>query len=391
MQKKAIFLVFHALAEYSGITKKIRYQVKALNECGFETDLCYLGWDKDGNQVRWVGDKIQKNFGKGVKAKIEKRFEYNSLYHYIIENDISLVYMRSFINAEPFIIAFAKKLRRKGVKIVMEIPTYPYDNEIKELSKSSKLTYYIDKIFRKNLANSIDAVVTFSDYDNIFGQKTIKISNGVDFDALPLKQSYRRNPDVLQLLVVAELHYWHGVDRAINGLKIYVDKINNLIIEEQRPHSVKLIQQVHLNIVGKAERASGFALKQQVEDLGLNDYVTFYGALSGEELDNIFEKCDFAIGSLARHRSNITKIKTLKNREYAARGLGFVYSEIDDDFETMPYIIKAPADESPLDINSIVDFYNNHNLNPIDIRKTIEPNLSWKNQMQKVIFAIFAT
>jgi len=54
----------------------------------------------------------------------------------------------------------------------------------------------------------------------------------------------------------------------------------------------------------------------------------------------------------------------------------------------MPYIIKAPADESPLNISSIVDFYNSHNLTPIDIRKTIEPNLSWKNQMQKVISGI---
>ena len=114
---KAIFIVFHALAEYSGITKKIRYQVKALNDCGVETELCYLGWDEFGNQVRWVGDKVQKNFGKGIKAKIEKRFEYNSLYHYIIDNNISLVYMRSLINAEPFIICFAKKLRRKGVKV----------------------------------------------------------------------------------------------------------------------------------------------------------------------------------------------------------------------------------------------------------------------------------
>lgn len=376
MQKKAIFLVFHALAEYSGITKKIRYQVKALNECGFETDLCYLGWDKDGNQVRWVGDKVQKNFGNGIKAKIEKRFEYNSLYHYIIENNISFIYIRSFNNAEPFIIAFVKKIRKRGVKIIMEIPTYPYDMEGKELSMSSKLRFNINKFFRKNLANNIDAIVTFSDYDKIFGQKTIKISNGVGFDALPLKQSYRENPDVLQLLVVAELHYWHGVDRAISGLSDYIKN--------------KPLQKVHLNIVGKPERASGFTLKKQVDDLGLSEYVTFYGALSGEELDDIFEKCDFGIGSLARHRSNITKIKTLKNREYAARGLGFVYSEIDDDFEAMPYIIKAPADESPLNISSIVDFYNNHNLNPIDIRKTIEPNLSWKNQMQKVIFAIFA-
>ena len=374
---KAIFIVFHALAEYSGITKKIRYQVKALNDCGVETELCYLGWDELGNQVRWVGDKVQKNFGNGIKAKVNKRFEYNSLLTYIIVNNISLVYMRSFINAEPFLISFVKKLKKRGVKVVMEVPTYPYDKEIKELSRSGKITYYIDKLFRNSLSENFDAIITFSDYDRIFNQKTIKISNGVDFDSLPLKSSYRRNPDVLELLVVAELHYWHGVDRAINGINEYV---------KSNPK-----QKIHLNIVGKPERASGFALKTQVENLGLNEYITFYGALSGKELDDMFERCDFAIGSLARHRSDITKIKTLKNREYAARGFGFVYSEIDEDFEDMLYIIKAPADETPLDISRIVDFYNSTNLDPIEIRKSIEPNLSWKNQMQKVIFSIFAS
>ncbi|MDD4684248.1 MAG: glycosyltransferase family 1 protein [Bacteroidales bacterium] len=373
---KAIFIVFHALAEYSGITKKIRYQVKALNDCGVETELCYLGWDEFGNQVRWVGDKVQKNFGTGIKAKIEKRFEYNSLYHYIIDNNISLVYMRSLINAEPFIISFAKKLRKKGVKVVMEIPTFPYDHEGKELPLPNKIRFYINKLFRYSQAKNLDAIITFSDYDMIFNQRTIKISNGVDFDSLPLKKTYREKPSILQLLVVAELHYWHGVDRAISGLAEYVNTNDQ--------------QKVHLNIVGKPERASGFALKQQVEKLGLNDYITFYGPLSGDDLDRVFEKADFGIGSLGRHRSNITKIKTLKNREYAARGLGFIYSEIDDDFEAMPYIIKAKADEDPISIKSIVDFYFSHNLNPLDIRKTIEPNLSWKNQMQKVIFTIFA-
>ncbi len=374
---KAIFIVFHALAEYSGITKKIRYQVKALNDCGVETELCYLGWDEFGNQVRWVGDKVQKNFGNGIKAKVKKRFEYNSLFNYIIDNNLSLVYMRSFINAEPFLISLVKKLKQRGVKVVMEVPTYPYDKEIKELSRSGKITYYIDKLFRNLLSKNLDAIITFSDYDRIFNQKTIKISNGVDFDSLPLKSSYRRNPEVLELLVVAELHYWHGVDRAISGINEYV---------KSNPK-----QKVHLNIVGKPERVSGFALKTQVENLGLNEYITFYGALSGKELDDMFERCDFAIGSLARHRSNITKIKTLKNREYAARGFGFVYSEIDEDFEDMPYIIKAPADETPLDISKIIDFYHSTNLDPIEIRKSIEPNLSWKNQMQKVIFSIFAS
>ncbi len=366
---KAIFIVFQALAEYSGITKKIRCQVKALNDCGVETELCYLGWDEFGNQVRWVGDKVQKNFGTGIKAKIEKRFEYNSLYHYIIDNNISLVYMRSLINAEPFIISFAKKLRRKGVKVVMEIPTFPYDHEGKELPLPNKIRFNINKLFRYSQAKNLDAIITFSDYDMIFGQNTIKISNGVDFDSLPLKKTYREKPSILQLLVVAELHYWHGVDRAISGLAEYVNTNDQ--------------QKVHLNIVGKPERASGFALKQQVEKLGLNDYITFYGPLSGDDLDRVFEKADFGIASLGRHRSGITNIKTLKNREYAARGIPFIYSEIDTDFESMPYVLKAPADESPIDINRILNFYDNCTLSPVEIRNSVK-DLSWEMQMKKI-------
>jgi hypothetical protein len=67
-------------------------------------------------------------------------------------------------------------------------------------------------------------------------------------------------------------------------------------------------------------------------------------------LDELFEQADMGIGSLARHRSGITHIKTLKNREYAARGLPFIYSEMDSDFEGKPYILKAKADESPIEI-----------------------------------------
>ena len=91
----------------------------------------------------------------------------------------------------------------------------------------------------------------------------------------------------------------------------------------------------------------------------------------------------FAIGSLARHRSGITNIKTLKNREYAARGIPFVYSEMDEDFEQMPYIIKALADESPVDINQILDFITQNDFKAENIRTSIN-HLTWKEQMKKV-------
>ena len=95
----------------------------------------------------------------------------------------------------------------------------------------------------------------------------------------------------------------------------------------------------------------------------------------------------FAIGSLGRHRSGITNIKTLKNREYAARGISFIYSETDSDFEDMPYVIKAPADESPVNIQRIIDYIDSHVIIPSEIRKTVE-HLSWKYQMEKVISEI---
>ena len=101
----------------------------------------------------------------------------------------------------------------------------------------------------------------------------------------------------------------------------------------------------------------------------------------------MFNQCVFAIGSLGRHRSGITEIKTLKNREYAARGISFIYSENDSDFDDKPYIIKAPADESPINVGEIINYIDNHDFNPAEIRKTVE-HLSWKYQMEQVITEI---
>ena len=128
--------------------------------------------------------------------------------------------------------------------------------------------------------------------------------------------------------------------------------------------------------------------KPQIEKYQIQDKIIFHGTMFGKELDDIFNQCQFAIGSLGRHRSGITVIKTLKNREYATRGIPFIYSEQDSDFDGQPYIIKAPADESPIDIQRIIDFMQKFQMSPEDIRKTVEP-LQWKYQMKKVVDVVF--
>jgi hypothetical protein len=125
-----------------------------------------------------------------------------------------------------------------------------------------------------------------------------------------------------------------------------------------------------------------------INKYGIQDKIIFHGQLFGDELTKVFNQCQFAIGSLGRHRSGITVIKTLKNREYATRGIPFIYSEQDSDFDQQPYVLKAPADDSPIDIQQIFDFMDNFKMNPKDIRRTVE-HLTWNIQMQRVVDAVF--
>ena len=124
-----------------------------------------------------------------------------------------------------------------------------------------------------------------------------------------------------------------------------------------------------------------------IDMYNLQDKVFFHGPLFGQQLDDIFALCQFAIGSLGRHRSGITVIKTLKNREYAVRGLPFMYSEQDPDFDHQSYVLKAPADESPINIQQIIDFLERFTMKPEEIRQSVE-HLAWRIQMQKVIDAV---
>ncbi|WP_286981341.1 hypothetical protein [Pseudothermotoga sp.] len=277
--------------------------------------------------------------------------------------------MRSEHNANPFLIRFVKKLRDAGVKIVMEIPTYPYDQEYTTLKGKCNLS--IDRMFRKQLAQNLNAVVTFSEEKVIFGQQAIQISNGIDFSSVPMKQTIK-NPGELHLIGVAEIHFWHGFDRIIAGLRDYYN-------------SGEISTKVYFHIVGEF---SGTRERNEIlpliTDNNLENYVTLHGRQFGTELDRLFDLADLGIGSLARHRSGITFIKTLKNREYAARGIPFIYSEMDADFDTMEYVLKAPADESPIDIKQLLSFCQGLRLSPVDIRQSVL-HLSWEKQMKIVI------
>ena len=371
-----MFLIYHGFSEHSGISKKIHYQVKGLRQNGHEVHLCYYDFAANGHRCRYIDDDVLADYGLGMLAGLRQRTEYNAVFDYCLLNGIQLVYARCFQNANPWLVRFFRRLKEAGIKAVMEIPTYPYDQEFQGFSFAERMQLRIDQLYRKQLARQLEAIVTFTSKKQIFGQRTINISNGVDLDSMPLHQKVDTLRE-LHLIGVAEVHFWHGFDRLIAGLGEYYRKTDRK-------------KEVFFHIVGGVwktemyndEHAPGFS--ELIEKYGIADKVVVHGTLFGDELNEVFAQSSFAIGSLARHRSGISDIKTLKNREYASRGLPFVYSENDSDFDNQPYVFKVPADESPIDIARIVAFEEQLSMTPLEIRQTVE-HLSWKVQMQEVV------
>ena len=381
---KILFLVYHGFSEVSGISKKIHYQVKGLRENGYEVHLCYYDYDARGHRCRFVDGEVIADYGTGAMAGLRQRTDYRCVYDYCRQQGIEFVYARCFQNANPFLISFFRRLRRLGVKSVTEVPTYPYDQEFATFPLKVRMGLKVDQLFRNRLSREMEAIVTFSDAETIFGQRTIRISNGVDFDSIPIHHPSPVTipPSPINLIGVAEVHIWHGYDRMIRGLGEYYK------------HRATGSPDVFFHIVGGVHQHDMEvgttwypAFRTMVSDYGIEDKIVFHGQLFGQELDDVFNQCQFAIGSLARHRSGITFIKTLKNREYATRGIPFIYSEQDSDFDHQPYVLKAAADETPIDVQQILDFIGTHQFQPQDIRRTVE-HLTWKIQMRQVVEAV---
>lgn len=368
---KGLFIVFHGFSPHSGISKKIFAQCEALRRCGVDIALCHTEIDADGTQRRLAGDAVIRTFGSGLRAKALKRVSYTDITGYIRRERVEFLYIRHDLNANPLLVGWLRSVRRLGVRIALEIPTYPYDAEFRETGRKEKLQLQIDRMFRRALAREVDRIVTFSDDEEIFGQKTVRISNGIDFDAVPLKTERHDITREVRLLALANIHPWHGFDRVIEGLKNYY----------AAPHD----REVKLRIVGDGmpDLIGGYA--RSIEAYGLDAYVEITGPRSGAALDAQFAWCDMGVASLARHRNGIESLKSLKNREYAARGIPFVYSERDSDFDPMPYVLKAPADDTPLDIAALLGWLDTADRTPEHIRTTIEGRLSWERQMQKVM------
>lgn len=370
---KGLFIIFEELFEHSGISKKILSQVSGFQKNGIDMEISSLVIDDHKNTYtkRVINGQVLDIFSSNTfLRKLQWRITYNSLTKYILKRNLDFVYIRYIHFANPFFVFFLRKLKQNKVKILLEIPTYPYDMEYVNTGIVQKMILMIERYSRRRLKNYVNKIITYSNDEFIFGVPTIRLSNGVDIDDIPHQLASKVSDETINLIGVASLSFWHGFDRVIEGLKIYYEHAQD--------------KEIIFHIVGNDNEES-MNYRNLVKTYSLEKYVIFHGTKFGKELDDVFNIAHLGVGCLGCHRKGISNVKSIKNREYCARGLPFVYSEIDDDFEDKNFVMKIPPDENPVDIQGVLNFIETNRFNRYAIRNYAKEYLTWTYQIKKVI------
>lgn len=351
-------MTLQPIVDCDGASEKIFAQKDAIISLGIEAHIVYLKYEDCF--CLYVDDTL---VGKMDNSTII----FNTIYKYIIDEKFTTLYIRYNGFAGYKFHKFLKVVHSAGIKIYMEIPTYPYDGEVRYFSVKSLYRVYSERIFRNLFYRYVDRIVTFSLFDSIFSIPTIKISNA-PARILPVRKEPPKN-GIINLITVANIAFWHGYDRLLKGLyNYYKDKCQSV---------------VNIYIIGKGNSDVYHQLVNMTKQLNLSEHVFFEGAKNSCDLDCYFDMAHLAIGCLGCHRKGIKEVKSLKNIEYAMRGIPFVYSESNSDFDDKPYVLRVPADESDIDVQQLIEFANSVNMSAQEISESVR-NYTWENQMRKV-------
>lgn len=241
----------------------------------------------------------------------------------------------------------AKKMN-PHMKVVLEIPTYPYENETTDLTFKQRIHLFNDHLWRRDFIACVDRIATYSRDDMIWGVPTIRFSNAIDFEHCKRGKVLETLEDkTIEIIACAQITFWHGYDRALKGL---VDYYKN---------SKKRKYDIVLHVVGDGPKKNNplDSYRAIVRDAGLEDKVIFHGRLVGAELEAIYNRCVIGLDSMGRHRSGVFYNSSLKGKEYLAKGLiivSGVQTELDYD-ESYPYYFRVAADDSNVDFFSILE------------------------------------
>lgn len=366
------------MSEPDGYVRKIYGQVAALGAAGVDMDIMSLSGSstvilragaRSCSSARVVG--TFRPFIGGNRIAL-----FRCALQYLDANRPSFVYIRYPIT-DPLLIMFLVQTCRRlpSTIIFFELPTYPYDH-IPENHEGvrRRLVMGSDRICRRFLKHLVHRIVGLDCTGPIYGVEVVTIQNGVDVERFPAVRAGRRLESTLHVIGVANLMDYHGFDRVVAGLRRQLVRIDEGRIE--------------LHFVGPNTTAME-KMKRKVLEGGLKTSVFFHGAKTGAELDELFDRCHIAVGTLGWHRVNVHQTSNLKSREYMARGIPYVYSGLDVSVpKGFPHVLEVPATDDPVDSDVLWAFARRVYSNPlhsVEMRRYAERKMNWRQVIQPLV------
>lgn len=331
MKKKLLYLSYIKFDRWSkeGVCRKMLKQIEVFQDY-FEVYFTLLY--KDNIYIIHNGKVIEQRKYKYVRK---------NMYYFLKDNSdkFDYVYFR-FIYIDMYLFKTLKLLSENAIKVIMELPTYPFELNTSKSIKN-KVLVKLNHYYLKKCNKHINYIVTYSQDNEIYGIPTIRTSNFFSGNSeVPSKIPH----EGLNLTAVSMYDQWHGYDRAIEGLyQFYKNRSRGELI--------------NIHFVGDGEVLTIY--RNLVKKYDLEDRVFFHGVLEGIELEQIYAITDIALDAMGRHRNGVYYNSSLKAKEYLIKGLPIisgVKSELDDmNFE---YYFRIGADETPIDFERILEFWN---------------------------------
>lgn len=337
---KILYITTVNISEQSGVAIKINGQIKAMKTHGLDVQLVYATHETI-NYFDGVNTQILSKYRRlpvfGFFSMVKNLYAIS--WNLVQEKKYNGVFLRYSLS-DWYFIRFLRKLKTQGVKVFLEIASYPYDMEYKKKSWLKKLGLLVDKFYRVQLSNYVDYCFTPSRVDeDVYSIPTVFFDNAVNIEEISKRKYKGVKKEVLRLLAVANVNPWHGYERILYGIANYKGK-------------VKII----FNIVG--EGAELKTLKDLTKELKLEKNVVFYGKKFGKKLDKIYESSDIGVGALGMYKINVNVVSSLKSREYFLKSLPFI--SIKEDLEASSnrkFVFLVENNSDYVDMYKVVSFF----------------------------------
>lgn len=352
--------------QYVGVKKKINGQIVAFENLGIDIDYVCPKNNEITINNKSLGIYMKNWRGKVLKGSIFYRYLELGL---INPKKYNFAYIR-FNVGDYSLFRLIKYLYENGIKVFLEVPTYPYEDEF-EKSIRNYIILKLDKLLWKRVNKYIYRVVLTNDIDKFNNIPVINIINAVNLEEIKIKQK-DLDDNSINLIGVANINKWHGYDRVIKGLRNYY--------KEDRK------REINFYVVGDGNEVPN--LISLVKEYRLQNHVFFKGIKQGKELEKIFNKCNIGVSSLALFRAGGGH-DPIKSREYVAKGLPVIIGYNDRALpDKLKFVLKVEEDNSDICIEELIRWYDNLDITKEEIRKFADNNLSWEIQMNKIIQSI---